>query len=408
MSPPSRVRVIGPLAPFADGFSAHLLGRGYIFQSAERQVRLAATLSRWLAREELGATELTTEVVERFVGARQAEGKRYMRSRLALVPLLDYLLGIGVAPAPPPLVAATAVERLLEEYERYLLRERALAARTVRGYVAIARVFLSDWSAEHGSDLELLSAGDVSRFVLKACRRHREAPPKSVTGIRSVSTALRALLRFLFLEARTPTDLASVVPVVARWRLSSLPRALEPAHVARLLESCDKTTAVGRRDFAILTVLSRLGLRRAEVAKLRLDDVDWRAGEIVVSGKGAREDRLPLPQDVGEAIVAYLSRGRPLCPCRQLFLRVRAPHGGLKPAGIGSVVSHACERAGLPPVGTHRLRHGVATEMLARGAPLTEIGQVLRHKHPETTAIYAKVDRASLSRLARPWPGGRS
>ena len=219
---------------------------------------------------------------------------------------------------------------------------------------------------------------------------------------------MRSLLRFLFLEAHTPTDLAAVVPVVARWRLSSLPRALEPAHVARLLESCDKTTATGSRDFAILTVLSRLGLRSAEVASLRLDDIDWRRGELLVRGKRAREDRLPLPHDVGEAIVCYLSKGRPRCECRQLFLRAHAPHVGLKPGGIGSIVCHACDRAGLPRAGTHRLRHAAATEMLAHGAPLSEIGQVLRHKHPETTAIYAKVDRASLSSLARPWPGGRS
>jgi integrase/recombinase XerD len=217
-------------------------------------------------------------------------------------------------------------------------------------------------------------------------------------------TALRSLLRFLYLEGWTPRPLSEAVPSVAGWSVGSLPRAVDGDVVARLLASCDVGTAVGCRDRAIIVLLARLGLRVHEVAGPGLDDLDWRAGELTIHGKGGRLDRLPLVQDVGDALAAYLQRARPRCACRRVFVSVRAPLAPLSAGGVASVVRDACRRAALPRVGAHRLRHTVATEMLRHGAALSEIGQVLRHRDPLTTAIYAKVDRRALSALARPWP----
>ena len=245
--------------------------------------------------------------------------------------------------------------------------------------------------------LERLCAADVSMFLAREC------PKRSVSGARDLVCALRSFLRFLHLAGLIDAPLVWAVPSVADLRDRTLPRGLEPAAVKKLLASCDRRKLVGRRDYAILLLLSRLGLRAGEVAAIGLDDVDWRSGLLLVAGKGGRHDELPLPVDVGEALVSYLRR-RPRCESRALFLRVTAPRTGLNRSTIGWVVRSACDRAGLPRVGAHRLRHTAATEMLRRGASLAEIGQVLRHREQKTTAIYAKVDRNALRALARPWP----
>jgi integrase/recombinase XerD len=216
---------------------------------------------------------------------------------------------------------------------------------------------------------------------------------------------LRALLRFLHVEGEIDRDLAGVVPSVASWRLAGLVKALDSRSVGRLLASCDRRTRVGRRDFTVLTLLSRLGLRAGELAGLRLSDVDWRAGELLVRGKGSRQERLPLPVDAGEALAGWLCRGRPSCECVFVFTRVRAPLQGLSSGGVSAIVQHACKRAGLPVIGAHRLRHTAATEMLRAGGSLTEVGQVLRHRSRDVTSIYAKVDRVALAAVVQPWPG---
>jgi integrase/recombinase XerD len=218
--------------------------------------------------------------------------------------------------------------------------------------------------------------------------------------------ALRSFLGFLHVDGVLPHSLTSAVPSVAGSRLAGLPKGLTSGQVRQLLGSCDQGTAVGRRDFAVLTMLVRLGLRAGELVALELADVDWHGGEIVVRGKGNRCERLPLPVDVGQAIVTYLQHGRPASECRRVFLRMRAPRGALSSGGVTSIVPGAARKAGLPPVAAHRLRHTVATEMLRAGAPLREIGQVLRHRSVLSTAIYAKVDHQALRQLARPWPAG--
>jgi integrase len=266
----------------------------------------------------------------------------------------------------------------------------------------VARLFLATRAELPDLGLDALNGNDILAFVLEKCR-HR-----SVGSARYVVAGLRSFLRFCHLAGLTPRPLADSVPGVASWRLANLPRTLDAREVARLLASCDRRSTFGRRDFAVLTLLVRLGLRAGEVASLRLDDIDWRMGELVVSGKGPKRERLPLPRDVGAAIAAWLERGRPRCDAREVFTRVRAPHCGLSSVGISAIVASACKRAGLERVYAHRLRHTAATEMLRAGAGLEEIGQVLRHESLLTTAIYAKVDRIALRALARPWPGADS
>jgi len=402
MVSPARVGVSGPLEPFADGFAVELLGLGYTPRGAGFQLQLVAHLSRWLAAEGLDAADLRPAVVERFVAARRGAGYAYHRSPRALVLLLGYLRSLGVAPPLAAVVASGPVEELLVRYRRWLEVERGLVPGTVAGYVEIVRPFLAAQArVDGGLDLGSLTAADVSGFVLCECRRRSRG-----TATRLV-TALRSLLGFLHVDGVLERSLTGAVPSIANWRLAGLPRALEPREVRGLLESCDRRTRGGRRDFAILMLLARLGLRACEVARLGLEDIDWRAGEIVVAGKGDRRERLPLPADVGEAVAGWLRRGRPVtAQGRSVFVRVRAPHRALTARGVGAVVSAAGLRVGLAPLGAHRLRHSAATEMLRAGAPLEEIGQVLRHRRLETTAIYAKVDRDSLRPLARAWPTG--
>lgn len=392
--------VAGPLAPFAAGFESWLRSRAYSPSAAADRLYQFDQLSRWLQREGLGVDGLTGEHAERFAAARRATGLVTWASPQSVTLPLGYLREIGVVAPPVPAIAQGPLEELLEDYRRYLLVERGLSDHTVLdAYEPAARLFLAGWEGPDGLGLERLCAADVSSFLAREC------PKRSVSGARDLVCALRPLLRYLHLTGLIEAPLVWAVPSVADLRDRTLPRGLEPATVRKLLSSCDRRRLVGRRDYAILLLLARLGLRAGEVAAIGLDDVDWRRGELLVRGKGSRQDVLPLPVDVGEALVAYLRR-RPRCECRALFLRVSAPRGALDRCTVSWVVRAACDRAGLPRVGAHRLRHTAATEMLRAGASLPEIGQVLRHREQKTTAIYAKVDRTALRELARPWPGG--
>jgi integrase/recombinase XerD len=400
MSSRAPARVPGPLAGFAAGFGRELERRGYRPGAVADHLWLLVDVSRWLAERGLGASDLTAACLERFSVERRASGRLRLRSVGALRPLLEYLRGVGVAPAPVVVTPLTAADELVERYSAYLLERRGLSRSTVRNYVGVARVFFS-WREATAGTLGLggLAGDAVIAFVLDESRRC------SVGSAKCMVTRLRALLRFLYVEGETCRDLAGVVPSVASWRLAGLVKALDGRSVSRLLTSCDRRTRVGRRDFAVLTMLSRLGLRAGELAALRLSDIDWRAGELLVRGKGSRQERLPLPADVGEALAGWLTRGRPSCESVFVFTRVRAPLEGLSSGGISAVVQHACKRAGLPVVGAHRLRHTAATEMLRAGGSLTEVGQVLRHRSRDVTSIYAKVDRLALAAVVAPWPG---
>lgn len=246
-----------------------------------------------------------------------------------------------------------------------------------------------------------LDAADVTRFVV------RHTPQQARGTAKLTVTALRSLLGFLHVEGVIARSLTTAVPSVAGWRLARLPKALQPTQVHALMASCDRRTRNGRRAFGVITLLLRLGLRAGEVAALRLDDIDWRAGTVTIRGKGPRVESLPWPADVGEAVVAYLRQGRPATALdRTVFVRVKAPHRALSSSGVTEIVAAAARRAGLGVIHAHRLRHTAATQLLRAGAPLPEIGQLLRHCRALTTAIYAKVDRVALRTIARPWPGG--
>jgi integrase/recombinase XerD len=359
-----------------------------------------ADASEWLAGHGLQPCDLTEVRVAELMAGRRAAGRSHLLSVWAMVPLLEYLRGLGVVPVAVARMSVTPSEVLIERYSAYLCEQRGVSSSTVRNYVGVARVFLS-WREMTTGTLALgeLDGAAVIAFVLG------EAQRCSVGSAKCMVTRLRAFLRFLHVEGESGRELAGVVPSVASWRLSGLVKALDAGSLARLLASCDRRTRVGRRDFAVITVLSRLGLRAGEVAALRVADIDWRSGELLVRGKGGRRERLPLPGDVGEALAGWLSRGRPRCECVFVFTRVRAPLDGLSSGGVSAIVQHACRRAGLPVVGAHRLRHTAATEMLRAGGSLTEVGQVLRHRSRDVTSIYAKVDRRALSAVVMPWPG---
>lgn len=392
--------VSGPLAPYAPGFASELTARGYSPWAVRGRLWLLDHLSRWLAREQLGPGGLTPPRVEEFLRARRAAGYVTWVSPHSMVLPLDYLREIGVVPVGASTSASGPLDELLGAYRRYLVCERGLAESTIAAYVHSARLFLSGRLGAGGPGLEGLSAADVTGFLV------RESRERSVPWTKDLVAGLRSLLRYLHVAGVTATPLAAAVPGAAGRRGGTLPRGLEPGLVARLLASCDRRRTVGCRDYAILLLLVRLGLRAGEVAASRLEDVDWRHGEILIRGKGDRQERLPLPADVGEALASYLQRGRPAESSRALFVRVKAPRGALRATAVVAVVHDACVRAGGAPVGAHRLRHTAGTAMLRAGASLSEIAEVLRHRHLKTTAIYAKVDHAALRALAQRWPGG--
>jgi site-specific recombinase XerD len=390
----------GPLSPLGAGFEACLIDQGYSADSVGRHLRLMVHASRWLAVRHLEAEDLTEERARQFLRARRAEGHTHPVSMAGMAPLLEFLRSVGAAPWPQRDLVAP-IDGLLADYRRYLLEERGLSANSsIPHYLDVARRFMAYTAGSALEALGDLSAAAVIGFVLSANRG------RSIGNAKSVGTRLRSLLRYLEFEGLTPAGLVAAVPSIAGWQQTGLPSAVSAGDVRRLFDSCDRRLPAGRRDFAILMVLARLGLRAGEVAALRLDGIEWRCGEVNIRGKAGREDRLPLTHEVGEAIVAWLRDGRPSCTSPLVFTRILAPHRGLSARGVSGVVRQACVRAGLPPMGSHRLRHTVATETLRAGGSLIEVGMLLRQRSLAATNIYAKVDRGALSLVARAWPGG--
>jgi integrase/recombinase XerD len=397
MSSWTKVKVGGVLAPYASGFGRELRSCGYTDVSTAEQLRLMAHLSRWMAREGLDA--LSCEQIAAYCEARKADGYVARLTPASLGRLRAFLRARGVLSAPLAAGApASPEEQLPGRCKAHLVDERGLVPAVVSQYLKAAALFLAAYPGaavgQPGPD-----AAAVSAFCA------RELPRRSRAGAAELASALRSFLRFLHVEGLVVAPVAQAVPAVANRRGCGLPRALPPATVAKLLASCDRRTRLGRRDYAMLMLLARLGLRAGEVASMSLDDLGWRAGELIVHGKGGRDDRLPLPCDVGAALAAWL-RSRPRVTIRAVFLRATAPTGAITPAGVTWAVYNACDRSGIPRAGAHRLRHSLASQMLAAGSSLAEVGQVLRHARVATTAIYAKVDHRALDALVLPWPGG--
>ncbi len=390
-----RVQVDGPLAPFARAFQEVLAGGGYSCRSAGELLRLAGKLSQWMARRDLAAEDLTAAAVEEFVRQRRADGcLRWVTSR-SLWPMLACL-----QITPPETAGGTPVTGLLARYRDYLLAERGLAASTVAQYLRLAAAFLA-WLPDGENSVAGLEAGRVVAYVMERC------PQCGGARARQIVIALRSLLRFLHADGHVAVSLAGAVPGAARWRAARLPTPLERGQITAVLDACDRRTGLGARDYAVILTMARLGLRAGEVASLRIADVNWHDGLLTVHGKGNRHDVLPLPADVGHAMTGYLTMARPGRPARpHLFTCAIAPYGPLTAGSVGGIVTRACRRAGIPASGPHRLRHALACDLLARGAALEEVAQLLRHSDLTTTALYARADLARLAELAQPCPQG--
>jgi integrase/recombinase XerD len=399
MQPPQ-----GPFAalicPFADWVAHH----GYQPDSLRQRIRIAADFSRWLGRRALQAPQIQNQHCDQYLRYRRRRSKGLPGDAVALEQFLQYLREQAViAPESSTPASLTPADRCAQEFERYLREERLLAPPTIIYYVPFAGEFLKDRFGNGPVDLSQVCGGDVISFV------RRRAPRLHVKRAKLMITALRSFLRYGCYLGQVSADLITAVPIVANWSKPLIPRAISSDQVRQVLSHVDRRTVAGRRDYAILLLLARLGLRAGEIVSLELEDIDWNASCIEVKGKGGRRNQLPLSKDVGDAIAAYLQHGRPRTACRRVFLRATAPvRGFLGASAVSTVVRHALVRAKVqaPTRGAHQFRHGLASEMLRHGASLSEIGELLGHRSPETTKIYAKVDLEVLRTLALRWPGG--
>jgi len=391
-----------PLLEHLRTFAASLKEDAYADVTIQCKVSLLADFGQWLRRSQRTLEHLDEQLVERFINHEQAV--RIGRGDLkTFKQFLEHLRSREVIPPRPCCADKSLVAAMLRRYQEHLRSERGLVTSTVIGYQTFIHKFLVERFETGPLLFGELKASDISAFVL------RHASTMSPRRAQLMTTALRSFLRFLFRNGELETDLAACVPTVADWRLSTVPKYLTPEEVERVIAACDRRTSTGRRDYAILLLLARLGLRASEVVALQLDDLDWRAGEIIVRGKGLFHDRMPLPCDVGEALTSYLRRDRPHSRTRRVFICRKAPRRGFAGSStLTTVVRRALERADLHPAlkGAHLLRHSLATSMLHFGMTMNEIGEVLRHRLPNTTEIYAKVDFHSLRALAHPWPIG--
>jgi site-specific recombinase XerD len=391
------------LGTHIERLAALLLEQGYPQGTAEHKISLMAAFGRWLETRRYELVSLDEEKVDAFLRARKRRRTIQRGDCKTLRQLLNQMRSSGDV-SPPPTNVPSPLERAVQEYTDYLVQERGLAQQTVSQYRRDVRRFL----------IERFGGGSIRLNALCQADTHRHLQRRSrvvcATSLQGVIAALRAYLSFLHLRGDLQTNLAAGIPAVACWRLSTVPKYLKPVEVEQLLNSCDRSTIKGQRDYAILLLRARLGLRAGEVRAMRLEDIHWDSGEMLVRGKGQRHDRLPIPQDVGKALAAYLREGRSRCQSRHVFLRIPAPHREfVSSSDISTIVRQAVDRAGLHPPckGAHVLRHSLATHMLRKGATMAEIGEVLRHRNPISTESYAKVDLRALSTLAQPWPEER-
>jgi site-specific recombinase XerD len=397
----------GPLFEYIAAFLEREKALGYHPESTATltHLQLISRLNLWLARMRSSLKDLNEEVVERFLKqARKDRNYHRAGAPTALRRLLQLLREVGAIPPADRPAPDNPAARMVDEYRRFLAKERGLKPLTIGNYARHITGFLSERFGPGRLRLSQLAVRDVTAFVQRQAHGHGRGHALSVV------TGLRSFLRFARYRGYIETDLGSALPRVANWKLAGLPKYLPQGAAQQVLAHCDQTTATGRRNHAILLLLARLGLRGGEVVDVRLEDIDWRRGEITVrSKKGSAWVRFPLPVDVGKAIAGYLEAGRPRCSCRNVFVRLYAPYQPLAHSGVVSkIVRLALEQAGVESThkGAHTFRHTLATDLLRKGASLEEIGRVLRHKSPDTTTIYAKVEIEALRQLALPWAGG--
>lgn len=387
-----------------DSFIATGVQLGFARSTVQQQLRLLGKLERWLKAKRLALVDLQEQEVHRFLERQRRRGRLWKGDARTAWRFLEYLREKGAVPSPEPKVDEAPLAALQRRYENYLHKERGLSPVTSAQYWYFLRNFLVERFGDAPSGLVRLCElvpGDISGFLLRFVRSGSSGRARRIT------TALRSFLRFLFQHGETGVDLTGAVPTVPAYRLVEVPKYLTQVEVERVVHACERNSALARRDRAIILLLARLGLRAGEVLALELDDIDWRAGVLTVRGKGGYHDRLPLPADVGKAMATYLRQDRPCSTTRRIFIRSNAPHDGFShTSSISTIVRRALARAGLQPSvkGAHILRHSLATGMLRSGASLGEIGEILRHRTPSSTEIYAKVDINGLRSLALPWP----
>jgi len=393
----------GPLGAHVDGFAEVLFEQGYAATTAKQKLLLISELSHWLQIHRLAVEDVSESRIETFLRYRKRKEGLRRGDCLTVRQFLSFLREADVIPTLVPEIQDSPVQRIEDSFAQHLSQERGLSQETLDNYLPIARRFLTERFSDGKLVLRKLCPQDISGFILRYA--HKLSPGRAQLMV----TALRSFLRFLHQQGEINTDLAAAVPTVSKWRFSEIPKFLKPEETERLLQSCAQNTVIGKRDYAVLLLLSRLGLRAGEIVHMNLDDIHWETGELLVRGKSSREERLPLPHDVGEALAVYLRHGRPRCSCRRVFIRMDAPRQGFSgSAAVCDIVRRALSRAGINPgfKGAHLLRHTLATTMLRGGASFTEIGEILRHQLPSTTEIYAKVDLDALRSIAQPWPGG--
>jgi site-specific recombinase XerD len=390
-----------PLLVHVQSLAAALMEGGYAATTMQSKLGLIVDLGQWLGRRGLAVTDLDERRIETFIAGRRRNGLCRRGDRTTASQLLDHLREHNVVQRVAPRRDESPLATLLDRYEKHLRSERGLTTATIINYMPFARKFLNDRFGEGPFLLKEVRPSDISSFIL------RHARSMSCRRAQLMTSAFRSFFRFLFQHGELRVDLAPSVPTVADWRLSIIPKYLTPAEVARVLGSCDRHTATGRRDYAVLLLLARLGLRAGEIVALQLEDIDWRSGQILVRGKGFVHDRMPLPVDVGQALASYLRQDRPSCKTRRVFVCMKAPQRDFAgPSTVSTIVRRALGRTGLHPgfKGAHLFRHSLATSMIRSGASMGEIGEILRHRRPSTTEIYAKLDFEGLRALAQPWP----
>lgn len=388
------------LGAHLDTFCASLASRGYTRLTTRHKLWIVSCSMRWMTDQHIAVIELDERRVDEFVEARKRSGRTVRGFGHTLRQLLAQLRSLGEIGMPVVVVDESPTTALLARYTGHLRKERGLAESTIAAYQSYAQALVEDYLEAGMAQPSSLRAVDIRNFLLA---RVRQMGPKRA---QFMATALRSFLRFLFLRGETGVDLALAVPMVRQWRLVDVPRHMPAEDVERLLRACDRSSPTGRRNHALLLLIARLGLRASEVMSLEIGDVRWREGEFIVRGKGRVRDRLPLLPDVGEALALYL-KDRPRCSSGRVFLCMKAPHRGFShPSTVSTIVARTLDRAGLTPPtrGAHLLRHSLAIRMVQGGASFAEIGQVLRHRSPATTEIYAKLDFGALRDVALPWP----
>jgi len=392
-----------PLVSYLDAFSNVLSGQGYARSTTKQKIQDISELGQWLQKRNLAIEELNESCINKFIRHRKKRNHLHRGDQFTFKQFIVFLRDKGVLSAVTPKIKDSEIQRIENNFTQYLQQERGLSQATLDNYLPTVRRFLTERFRSKKIIFDKLCPQDISRFILRYA--HTMSPGRA----QLMTSALRSFFRFLHVRGEIDIDLAAAVPTVARWRFSGIPKFLKPEQVKRVLQGCDKNTATGQRNYAILLLLARLGLRAGEIVHLELDDIFWEVSELIVRGKSNREERLPLPHDVGQAIATYLRNSRPHCSSRKAFIRMIAPHQGFSSSvAVCNIVQRSLEHAGINIgfKGAHLFRHTLAANMLRGGASIAEIGEILRHQLPNTTEIYTKVDLKALHTIALPWPGG--